>query len=266
MFKKLLCNFFLIATFLLVTLPMGAANTSGEDGSEKVVMQDSDPNAEHYFNNRRALVGPGCMINSVGDGVKVLKGVKNLQNLCNDDLNDYAELPGLADVTAVGSPVISVKDNMHYYAGGTVAGFAICANSSASILTLNLAEIYKIQFLKDGKPVGDLQSISTGKSITGLGLSLLTFPGSDQVDKLYMATAPGNFDEIKLVQFGVNAKLGDVVMLRYAFVGDAREYTITKNKENGISKYAQEQGRKAFTLEAHDDKPTKTWSGATTDC
>ena len=265
MFNKLTCKIFLIATFLLVTLPMGAANTNGEDGSEKVVMQDSDPNAEHYFNNRRALVGPGCMINSVGDGVKVLKGVKNLQNLCNDDLNDYAELPGLADVTAVGSPVISVKDNMHYYAGGTVAGFAICANSSASILTLNLAEIYKIQFLKDGKPVGDLQSISTGKSITGLGLSLLTFPGSDQVDKLYMATAPGNFDEIKLVQFGVNAKLGDVVMLRYAFVGDAREYTITKNKENGISKYAQEQGRKAFTLEAHDDKPTKTWGEVSRD-
>lgn len=248
MFKKLSQKICFMATFLLFTLPMGAANTNGEDVSEKVVMQNSDPNAEHYFNNRRALVGPGCLINSVGDGVKVLKGVKNLQNLCNDDLNDYAELPGLADVTAVGSPVISVKDNMHYYAGGTVAGFAICANSSASILTLNLAEIYKIQFLKDGKPVGGLQSISTGKSITGLGLSLLTFPGSDQVDKLYMATAPGNFDEIKLVQFGVNAKLGDVVMLRYAFVGDAREYTITKNKKNGISKYAEEQGRKAFTL------------------
>lgn len=262
MFKKLSQKICFMATFLLFTLPMGAANTNGEDVSEKVVMQNSDPNAEHYFSNRRALVGSGCLINSLGDGVKVLKGVKNLQNLCNDDLNDYAELPGLADVTAVGSPVISVKDNMHYYAGGTVAGFAICANSSASILTLNLAEIYKIQFLKDGKPVGGLQSISTGKSITGLGLSLLTFPGSDQVDKLYMATAPGNFDEIKLVQFGVNAKLGDVVMLRYAFVGDAREYTITKNKENGISKYAEEQGRKAFDLEAHGDKPTKTWGEA----
>lgn len=259
MFKKLSQKICFIATFLLFTLPMSAATTNGEDGSEKIVMQDTNPNEENYFSNRRALVGPGCLINSVGDGVKVLKGVKDLQNLCNDDLNDYAELPGLADVTAVGSPVISVKDNMHYYAGGTVAGFAICANSSASILTLNLAEIYKIQFLKDGKPVGGLQSISTGKSITGLGLSLLTFPGSDQVDKLYMATAPGNFDEIKLVQFGVNAKLGDVVMLRYAFVGDAREYTITENKENGISKYAEEQGRKAFNLEAHGDKPTKTW-------
>ena len=265
MFKKLTCKIFLIATFLLVTLPMGAANTNGEDGSEKVVMQDSDPNAEHYFNNRRALVGPGCMINSVGDGVKVLKGVKNLQNLCNDDLNDYAELPGLADVTAVGSPVISVKDNMHYYAGGTVAGFAICAKSDASILTLNLADFYKIQFLKDGKNVDKPQDISTGKSITGLGLSLLTFPGSDQVDKLYMAKAPGDFDEIKLVQCGVNAKLGDVVNLRYAFVGNAREYTITSNKDNGIEKYAQEQGRKKFTVEAHGEKPTHTFAEVSRD-
>lgn len=258
MFNKLSCKKFFIATFLLVTLPMGAANTSGEDVSEKIVMQDTNPNKEHYFSNRRALVGPGCMINSVGDGVKVLKGVKNLQNLCNEELNDYAELPGLASVDLGGSPVISVKDNMHYYAGGTVAGFAICAKSDASILTLNLAEFYKIQFLKDGKNVGKLQDISTGKSITGLGLSLLTFPGSDQVDKLYMATAPGDFDEIKLVQCGVNAKLGDVVNLRYAFVGNAREYTITSNKDNGMEKYAQEQGRKPFTVEAHGKKPTHT--------
>lgn len=247
-----------MATFLLFTLPIGAANTNGEDVSKKVVMQDTNPNAEHYFNNRRVLVGSGCLINSVGDGVKVLKGVKDLQNLCNDDLNDYAELPGLADVVVGGSPIISVKDNMHYYAGGTVAGFAICAKSDASILKLNLADFYKIQFLKDGKNVDKPQDISTGKSITGLGLSLLTFPGSDQVDKLYMATAPGDFDEIKLVQCGVNAKLGDVVNLRYAFVGEAREYTITKNKDNGMEKYAQEQGRKPFTVEASGEKPTHT--------
>ena len=261
MFKKLSQKIYFMATFLLFTLPIGAANTNGEDVSEKVVMQNSDPNAKNYFSNRRALVGSGCLINSVGDGVKVLKGVKNLQNLCNDDLNDYAELPGLADVVVGGSPVISVKDNMHYYAGGTVAGFAICAKSDASILTLNLADFYKIQFLKDGKNVDKPQDISTGKSITGLGLSLLTFPSSDQVDKLYMATAPGDFDEIKLVQCGVNAKLGDVVNLRYAFVGDAREYTITNNEENGISKYAQEQGRKKFTVEAHGEKPTSPTLG-----
>lgn len=249
MFKKLTCKIFLIATFLLVTLPMGAANTSGEDGSEKVVMQDSDPNAEHYFNNRRALVGPGCTINSIGDGVEVVSGTANLQNICNDDLDDYATIPALVGATVVASPIISVKDNQHCYADGTEAGFVICAKSDASILTLNLAQFYKIQFLKDGKAVGELQPISTGKSVTGLGLSLLTIPGSNQVNKLYMATAPGDFDEIKLVQCGVDAKVLSAINIKYAFVGKAREYTITNNKENGIAKYAQEQGRKNITLD-----------------
>lgn len=238
-----------VATLLLFALPMVAATIDGGGKIEKKVWQDSDSNKENYFNNRRALVGPGCTINSIGDGVKVVSGTANLQNLCNDDLDDYATIPALANVTVVGNPIISVKDNQHYYAGGTEAGFVICAKSNASILTLDLANFYKIQFLKDGETVGDLQSISTGKSVTGLGLSLLTFPGSDQVNKLYMATAPGDFDEIKLVQCGVDAKVLSAINIKYAFVGKAREYTITNNKENGIAKYAQEQGRKNITLD-----------------
>ncbi len=189
------------------------------------------------------------MINSLFDGVEVVSGTKDLQNICNDDLNDYATISALANVTVVGNPIISVKDNQHYYAGGTEAGFVICAKSDASILTLDLAKFYKIQFLKDGKAVGELQPISTGKSVTGLGLSLLTIPGSDQVNKLYMATAPGNFDEIKLVQCGVNADLGTAINIKYAFVGKAREYTITNNEENGIAKYAQDYKRGNFTLD-----------------
>ena len=226
--------------------------------SEKKVWQDSDPSKENYFNNRRALVGPGCTINSIGDGVKVVSGTANLQNLCNDNLDDYATIPALVGATVVASPIISVKDNQHYYAGGTEAGFVICATSKASILTLDLAQFYKIQFLKDGEKVDKPQLISTGKSVTGLGLSLLTFPGSDQVNKLYMATAPGDFDEIKLVQCGVDANVLSAINIKYAFVGKAREYTITNNKENGISKYAEEQGRKTFTLDAQGKEPTHT--------
>ena len=238
-----------VATLLLFALPMVAATIDGGGKIEKKVWQDSDPSKENYFNNRRALVGPGCTINSIGDGVKVVSGTANLQNLCNDDLDDYATIPALANVTVVGNPIISVKDNQHCYAGGTEAGFVICAKSEASILTLDLAKFYKIQFLKDGKAVGELQKISTGNTVTGLGLSLLTILGSDQVNKLYMATAPGNFDEIKLVQCGVDVQLGTAINIKYAFVGKAREYTITNNKENGIAKYAQEQGRKNITLD-----------------
>ena len=237
-----------VATLLLLALPMVAASANGVGNSEKKVWQDSDSSKENYFNNRRALVGPGCMINSLFDGVEVVSGTKDLQNICNDDLDDYATIPALVGATVVESPIISVKDNQHYYAGGTEAGFVICAKSDASILALNLADFYKIQFLKDGKAVGKLQTISTGKSVTGLGLSLLTIPGSDQVNKLYTATAPGDFDEIKLVQCGVNADLGTAINIKYAFVGKAREYTITNNKENGIQKYEKDYNRKTITL------------------
>ena len=237
-----------VVTLLLLAMPMVAATANGVDKSEKKVWQDSDPSKENYFNNRRALVGPGCTINSIGDGVQVVSGTANLQNLCNENMDDYATIPALVGATIVASPIISVKDNQHCYAGGTEAGFVICAKSEASILTLDLAQFYKIQFLKDGEKVGDLQTISTGKSVTGLGLSLLTIPGSDQINKLYTATAPGNFDEIKLVQCGVDAKLGTAINIKYAFVGKAREYTITNNKENGIQNYEKDYNRKTITL------------------
>ena len=243
MSKKFFRTICFVATFLLLAMPMVAATIDGGGKIEKKVWQDSDPNKENYFNNRRALVGPGCMINSLFDGVEVVSGTAKLQNICNDDMDDYATIPALVGATVVASPIISVKDNQHYYAGGTEAGFVICAKSDASILTLDLAQYYKIQFLKDGEKVADLQPISTGESVTGLGLSLLTIPGSDQVNKLYMATAPGNFDEIKLVQCGVDAKLGSAINIKYAFVGKAREYTITNNKENGIQNYEKDYNR-----------------------
>lgn len=189
----------------------------------------------------------------------MLPVTQDLQNLCDENLDNYATIFNVAEVVAGGSPVISIKDNQNCYASGMVAGFVICANSNAKVLLLGLAEYYKIQFMKDGKAVGDLQPISSGNSITGLGLSLLTFPGSDQVNQLYVATAPGDFDEIKLVQIKLlSAEAGKSINFKYAFVGDAREYTITNNPNNGITKYAKEQGREAFKLEAYGKKPTHT--------
>ena len=243
--------------------PQLQAQWGGNFKVAKPVYQDKEPSAPYYLSNRRALVGPGCVINSLGDGIKVGSVTKDLQNLCDENLDNYATISGLANVVVGGSPVISIKDNQNCYASGTVAGFVICENSNAKVLSLGLAEYYKIQFMKDGKAVGDLRPISSGNSITGLGLSLLTFPGSDQVNQLYVATAPGDFDEIKLVQIKLlSAEVGNSINFKYAFVGDAREYTITNN-DNGITKYAKEQGREnAFTLEAHGDGPTKAWGEA----
>ena len=245
--SKTILSRFIIFVFLCLSLPVVAA-TGGASDIKKPIMQDSNPNAANYFNNRRALVGPACMVNSVFDGVKVLEGVKDLKNICNDDLDDYAVMPSAVTAGVVASPIISIKDTHCYYAGNTQAGFTICANSNAGVLTLDLATFYKIQFYKDGEAVGEMKSVETEKGITGLGLSLLSIPGSSMVNKTFVATAPGDFDEIKLFYCGVDVNAISSINIKYAFVGSAREYTITNNKENGIAKYAKDQKRGDITL------------------
>lgn len=255
-FKTLTIRMCIIVAAFFMTLPTMATNTIEKGKTEKLVYQDTNPSAPNYLKNRRALVGPGCTVNSVGDGVKVLSGLKDLQNLCNDNLDDYAEFIGLADAAVAGAPVFSVKDNQHYYAGGMEAGFTICANSKSGLLSLGLASFFKIQFLKDGEKVGGLCDIENAKNVTGLGLSLITIPGSDLITKSFIAKAPGDFDEIKLVRLGVAADALATFNVKYAFVGSAREYTITNNKENGISKYATDFGRGEIKLETKENSPS----------
>lgn len=254
--KSLTLKMCVIAAALLLASPAVAVNSNGRGTKVKTVYQDTDPSATNYLKNRRALVGPGCTVNSVGAGVSVASGLKNLQNLCNDDLDDYASFPGLVDATVAASPVVSIKDNKHYYAKGTEAGFTICTSSDAGILKVDVSTLYGIRFFKDGEAVSDVVAVKTGQNITGLGLSLLTIPGNSMVTKSFVAEAPEDFDEVELYRLGVKANVGEVLNIKYAFVGKARQYTITNNKENGIAKYAQEQGRGAFTLEAKADGPT----------
>ncbi len=254
--KSLTLKMCVIAAALLLASPAVAVNSNGRGTKVKTVYQDTDPSAPNYLKNRRALVGPGCTVNSVGAGVSVASGLKDLQNLCNDNLDDYASFPGLVDATVGASPVVSIKDNKHYYAKGTEAGFTICTNSNAGILKVDVSTLYGIRFFKNGEAVSDVVAVKTGQNITGLGLSLLTIPGNKLVTKSFVAEAPEDFDEVQLYRLGVKANVGEVLNIKYAFVGKARQYTITNNKDNGIDKYAQEQGRGAFTLEAKANGPT----------
>lgn len=250
--KSLTLKMCVIAAALLLASPAVAVNSNGRGTKVKTVYQDTDPSAPNYLKNRRALVGPGCTVNSVGAGVDVLSGLKDLQNLCNDNLDDYASFPSAVEAVVAGSPIVSIIDKKNYYAAGTEAGFTFC-DGDASVLKLDLAGFYKIQFLKDGVPVGDLQTISQGKNITGLNLSLVSIPtAKGMVNKSYVATAPGEFNEIKLVQFGVNVEVLKTIKIKYAFVGKANEYTLTNNTENGIAKYAKDYNRGKITLSAND--------------
>lgn len=250
--KSLTLKMYVIAAALLLASPAVAVNSNGRGTKVKTVYQDTDPSATNYLKNRRALVGPGCTVNSVGAGVSVASGLKDLKNLCNDNLDDYATFPSAVEAVVAGSPIVSIIDQKNYYAAGTEAGFTFC-DGDANVLKLDLAGFYKIQFLKDGVPVGDLQTINQGKNITGLNLSLVSIPtAKGMVNKSYVATAPGEFNEIKLVQFGVNVEVLKTIKIKYAFVGKASEYTLTNNTENGIAKYAKDYNRGKITLSADD--------------
>lgn len=250
--KSLTIKICVIAAALFLASPAVAVNSNGRGTKVKTVYQDTDPSATNYLKNRRALVGPGCTVNSVGAGVSVASGLKDLQNLCNDNLDDYASFPSAVEAVVAGSPIVSIIDQKNYYAAGTEAGFTFC-DGDANVLKLDLAGFYKIQFLKDGVPVGDLQTINQGKNITGLNLSLVSIPtAKGMVNKSYVATAPGEFNEIKLVQFGVNVEVLKTIKIKYAFVGKASEYTLTNNTENGIAKYAKDYNRGKITLSADD--------------
>lgn len=246
--KSLTIKMCVIAAALFLASPATAVNSNEKGTKVKTVYQDTNPSAPNYLNNRRALVGPGCVINSVGDGVKVLAGTENLQNLCNENLDDHASFPGLVEATLVASPVVSIKDSKHYYAAGTEAGFTICTSSDASILKVDVSTLYGIKFFKDGEAVSDVVSVKTGQNITGLGLSLLTIPGSNMVTKSFVAEAPADFDEVQLYLMGVQANVGEVLNVKYAFVGKACEYTVTNNKKNGIQNYVKDYNRKTITL------------------
>lgn len=251
--KSLTLKMCVIAAALLLASPAVAVNSNGRGTKVKTVYQDTDPSATNYLKNRRALVGPGCTVNSVGAGVSVASGLKDLKNLCNDNLDDYATFPSAVEAVVAGSPIVSIIDQKNYYAAGTEAGFTFC-DGDASVLKLDLAGFYKIQFLKDGVPVGDLQTISQGNNITGLNLSLVSIPtAKGMVNKSYVATAPGEFNEIKLVQFGVNVEVLKTIKIKYAFVGKASEYTLTNNTENGIAKYAKDYNRGKITLNAKEN-------------
>lgn len=251
--KSLTLKMCVIAAALLLASPAVAVNSNGRGTKVKTVYQDTDPSATNYLKNRRALVGPGCTVNSVGAGVSVASGLKDLKNLCNDDLDDYATIPALVDATVAASPVVSIKDNKHYYAKGTEAGFTICTNSNADILKVDISTLYGIRFFKDGEAVSDVVAVKTGQNITGLGLSLLTIPGSNLVTKSFVAEAPADFDEVQLYRMGVEANVGGVLNIKYAFVGKAREYTLTNNTENGIAKYAKDYNRGKITLNAKEN-------------
>lgn len=188
--------------------------------------------SRQVLKTRMALVGHNCMVSRFPDGVSVGTGIKGLSNLCDENLDNYCDLPGVADVKLlVGSPIVAVKDMKHYFDKDTKAGFKISVESS--VLKLNVLEnSYHIYFYKDGKFLKDSKIEQRGFSVLNLAVGDIGLGST--MDIVAKEQPTEDYDEIALVgQSGLNVSAVNGLKIYYAFVGDG-EYTLTKSS---IKKY-----------------------------
>lgn len=176
-----------------------------------------------------ALVGHNCMVSRFPDGVSVGTGIKGLSNLCDENLDNYCDLPGVADVTLLaGSPIVAVKDMKHYFDKDTKAGFKISGESSLLKLDV-LKSNYSIRFYKDGKILKTSPVEQLGFTVLGLSVGNLDL-GSNAVDIVAAEQPTEDYDEIALIgQSGIKLEAVKGLKIYYAFVGDA-EYTLTDKR------------------------------------
>lgn len=219
----------MILAALVLLLPLravGQANTYYDRGG----VNPTDP--RQVLKTRMALVGHNCMVSRFPDGVSVGTGIKGLSNLCDENLDNYCDLPGVADVKLlVGSPIVAVKDMKHYFDKDTKAGFKISVESS--VLKLNVLEnSYHIYFYKDGKFLKDSKIEQRGFSVLNLAVGDIGLGST--MDIVAKEQPTEDYDEIALVgQSGLNVSAVKGLKIYYAFVGDG-EYTLTKSS---IKKY-----------------------------
>lgn len=187
-----------------------------------------------YLDNRRALTGESCNINQIPNSVVVAAVTTNLGNILDDDLTNYGEVDAGVNADVTVGPVLSVRDKSCYYAKGTTAGFTIVAGSGSTVLDLSVIKAMAIGFYRDGKLVGTA-AVSDGQDAGGVSLSLVNIPGSDDTGFDIVAEAPGVFDEISLdLAGGIQAGVGRVLRIKYAFVGKPSQTQIKRTTDDGM--------------------------------
>ena len=185
---------------------------------------------------RKALAGPHCMVNQVSSVANVTTGYEHLEYITDSDLNNYASITGIQAGIGV-LPVLSVKDTKNTYQAGTTAGFSLVSTEGGGLLTLDVIKLFHITTYLDGK---EQESIPVKEASSGgIGLNLIKIPGSDAVSVDISITTTKDFDEIYLMQGGVQVQTINQLSIRYAFVGEPKQVLLTYE---GLKDYSEKIG------------------------
>lgn len=243
---------YVLPAVMLLACPAVPAQAQDEGGSvtddRRPIYQQTDPDAPFYMANRRALVGTSCVVNRVVSAVSVGSWVDGLDNLTDEDLENYATFPEIVGASVGADPFISVRDVEHVYKGGTQAGFCMVASSGGGLLSLDVIKALQIYTYLDGKKQEELTP--TGDGGSGVSLSLITIPGSDEACVYLTVNTSKDFDEIGLVVGGgVNLSVGGSTRIKYAFVGAPRETALTRDRIEDYDPVGDQYGAGDVELE-----------------
>lgn len=200
---------------------------------------------------RTALVGPYCMVNQFSSAVEAIKTFSDLDNVTDENLNNYATITCAVRTGTGVTPVFSVKDTKHVYEKGTTAGFSLVSGGGVSLLSLDIIKMFSIAFYKDGKQQGDPIPVTTGQDAGGVGLNLVKIPGSDAVSVDVSVVSTSDFDEIYLMENGISVEAISQFSVKYAFVGTDDTYYLT---HSGVKEYGETIGISDFGIELNDCK------------
>lgn len=180
---------------------------------------------------RKALVAPDCMINTMINVVDVASGTNEMNNLLDENLDNYASLAGLASVGVLSEPVVSVKDLKYTYPAGTVAGFCIQSEAGSKLLSLEVLKSVSIILYKDGRIQETLSVEQTSGDVLSLGLIQVA---NNDANTNLTVTSTKEFDEIGLFMNGVNIEALKATKVKYVFVGDSNVTHLIKDNIDGI--------------------------------
>ena len=235
-----LANMMAMAALLMTATPMMAQE------EEAITVEDGC----------RPLLAPDCVVDDIVEQVTVLgsgntdgNGNTDYTKVLDADLTNYTVIPSVANVSALHSPIISIRDLKHKYKGGQKVGFVV--GGSGPLLTVEVLQGLTIMLFDDNKQVGEAISIST-ENFSVLSLNLISQKGQRTI----MVDTPKDvrFDEIMLCGSGVaDLDLLSKMQIYYGFVGDGeKKLQNTSDTDKSFSSF-ETIGKKPLKITNPDD-------------
>ena len=208
-------------------------------------------NTYRHFDNRQAMAGRGYSVNTMAQSVGVATWISNLNNLTDEDLDNFVDIPNVVNVSVAVQPTVSVRSIDHYFDAGTEAGFCLVASSGDNVLSLEVISMMRIIVYRDGQML-ETVTVEEGEDGSGVALNLIKIPGSEDACTYITAKINVVFDEIALITGGgLGVGVGGTTRVKYAFVGSPKETKLIAGSNLGNGKVLDQVS--AGNLKVQDD-------------